>query len=279
MKRVYLIGNGYVCDYITQMKTVDLEFVGVSRSKKSNCDINLRLDVSCDNKRLNELIEERSIVVYLAPPQQQGDKDDLIRNFLDNINKKNIDKIIYTSTSGVYGDKKDKLVSESEPISPKTDRAKRRADAEEQIKLSGLDYTILRVPGIYGKNRLPMKRIKDKLPLIKKEICRHTNLIHAEDLARIIIACFYKKESSMMTINVSDGAAIKTTEYYLHIYDSLDEPYPEFIDYNAATEFYDKKRLSFINESRILDTTLMDEIFPDIIEFKDIRQGIKYSLK
>ena len=54
-------------------------------------------------------------------------------------------------------------------------------------------------------------------------------------------------------------------------------PYPDFIDY-CKLKMYDEKRLSFINESRILDTTLMDSLFPDIIEFKDIRQGIEDSL-
>jgi len=278
MTRVYLIGNGYVCNYITQMEISNIEFVGVCRSEKMNCDINLKLDVSCDNDQLSGLIEDNSIVVYLAPPQQNGSNDLVLRNFLKYINKKKIDQIIYISTSGVYGDKNDRLVDESEPISPITDRAKRRADAEQQIRSSTLNYTILRVPGIYGKDRMPLKRIKERLPLIKKEICKHTNLIHAKDLAKIITACFYNKKTSMMTMNVSDGRAIKTTDYYLHIYDFLDKPYPDFIDYETANKSYDKKRLSFINESRILDTSLMDTIFPDIIEFKDVRRGIKYSL-
>ena len=82
----------------------------------------------------------------------------------------------------------------------------------------------------------------------------------------------------MSTINVSDGTPIKTTDYYLHIYDLIGQPYPEFIDYEDACQIYDKKRLSFLNESRILDTRLMREIFPNIIKFKDIREGIKDCL-
>ena len=82
----------------------------------------------------------------------------------------------------------------------------------------------------------------------------------------------------MSTINVSDGTAIKTTDYYLHIYDMIGQPYPEFIDYENASKLYDKKRQSFMNESRILDTRLMREIFADIIKFKDVREGIKDCL-
>ena len=60
-----------------------------------------------DKEKIKELIREKSIVIYLAPPQQNGCIDLVLKNFLLNVNKKNIQKIIYTSTSGVYGDKKD----------------------------------------------------------------------------------------------------------------------------------------------------------------------------
>ena len=275
---VYLVGNGYVSNYISQIKIENKKYAGVCRSEKKNCDANIQLDISVDNKKLKELIREKSIIVYLVPPQQNGCLDLVLKNFLLNVNKKYIQKIIYTSTSGVYGDKKDKVVNESESIEPITDRAKRRANAESQIESSGLKYTILRVPGIYGKDRLPMKRIKERLPLIKRDICKHTNLIHVKDLARLIVACFNNSASDMSTINVSDGTAIKTTDYYLHIYDLIGQPYPEFIDYEDASQLYDKKRQSFINESRILDTRLMREIFPNIIKFKDVREGIKDCL-
>ena len=79
-------------------------------------------------------------------------------------------------------------------------------------------------------------------------------------------------------MNVSDGTPIKTTEYYLHIYDVLKLNYPKFIDYEEANVLYDDKRKSFINESRILDVSLMNRIFPGIIEFKDVSEGIKDSL-
>ena len=149
MSLIYLIGNGYVSDYISQIKVKNMEYVGVCRSEKKNCDINIKLDISVDNKKLRELITEKSIVVYLAPPQQNGCLDLVLKNFLLNVNKKNIQKIIYTSTSGVYGDKKDKVVNESESTAPITDRAKRRVNAESQIEFSGLNYTILRVCLLY----------------------------------------------------------------------------------------------------------------------------------
>ena len=135
------------------------------------------------------------------------------------------------------------------------------------------------MPGIYGPNRLPIQRIKERLPLIKSNICKHTNLIHAEDLSDIIINCISNEKTDNRIINVSDGTPIKTTSYYLKIYDALKIEYPSFINYTEANDIYDEKRKSFINESRILDVSLMNKIMPDIIKFKNVIDGIRDSLK
>jgi nucleoside-diphosphate-sugar epimerase len=278
MNRIYLIGNGYVCDFITEKYSCDYEFVGVCRSEKNNCKHNYSIDISTCTHELNIVFRDKGDVVYLAAPQASGVEDHTLRNFLSSVDKSKINRLVYISTSGVYGDKKDQLVDEKSKLEPITDRAKRRVNAEEQIINSGIDYTILRVPGIYGRGRLPMKRVDSNLPLIREDICKHTNLINAKDLAKIIIQCFTQRETMNIVMNVSDGTPIKTTKYYLHIYDALKLNYPKFIDYKEANELYDDKRRSFINESRILDVSLMDSIFPDIIDFKDIREGIKDCL-
>ena len=279
MNKIYLIGNGYVSNYIVKHRIDNTKFIGVCRSDKNNCDENISLDVSKDNTKISELIASTASVIYLAPPQGTGTKDTTIRNFIANVDKEQISRFIYISTSGVYGDRKDAIVNENEPVMPLTDRARRRVDAENQVAASGIDYTILRVPGIYGKGRLPLKRINERLPLIKKDLCKYTNLIHAKDLAKIIIGCLTNTKTSRLIINVSDGTPIKTTDYYLKIYDALDLSYPEFINYDQASLLYDEKRLSFIKESRILDVSLMNKIFPDIIEYKDVHDGILDSME
>ena len=279
MDKVYIVGNGYIGDYISNIFGDVYHFVGICRSKKNNCATNISIDISQNKGALHDLIEPEGVIIYLAAPQKEGLTDKTLNNFLSGIKKFNVKKIIYISTSGVYGDKKDKIVNESSELVPITDRAKRRVDAEKQIRSSSINYTILRVPGIYGSKRLPMERINQRLPLIKPEICKHTNLIHAKDLAGIIMNCISNEKTNNIVMNVSDGTPIKTTDYYLKIYDALKIDYPVFIDYEEANETYDEKRKSFINESRILDVSLMESIMPDIIEFKDVINGIKESLQ
>ena len=279
MDKVYIVGNGYIGDFISKKFKDKYHYIGICRSNKSNCNTNLLLDISKDDLLLRDLLDNNAVIVYLAAPQKDGYTDTTLNNFLSKIQKKKVRKIIYVSTSGVYGDKKDKMVDEKASLEPITDRAKRRVDAENQIQRSLIKYTILRVPGIYGPNRLPIQRIKEQLPLIKSNICKHTNLIHAQDLSDIIINCISNDKTDNIIMNVSDGTPIKTTSYYLKIYDALKIEYPLFIDYTEANDIYDEKRKSFINESRMLDVSLMDKVMPGIIRFKNVIDGIRDSLK
>ena len=279
MNKVYIVGNGYIGDFISNRFKNKHQFIGICRSVKSNCSLNISLDISKDNEMLCKLIEPNGVVIYLAAPQKEGSTDTTLYNFLRCVEKSNVKKIIYVSTSGVYGDKKDRTVNEESKLEPITKRAIRRVDAENQIKSSLIKFTILRVPGIYGVNRLPIQRIKERMPLIKRDICKHTNLIHAKDLSDIIENCISNEKTNNIIMNVSDGTPIKTTDYYLKIYDALKIDYPEFIDYEIANKIYDEKRKSFINESRILDVTRMNKLMPDIIKFKDVVTGIEDCLQ
>ena len=174
------------------------------------------------------------------------------------------------------------IVNEENKINPLTDRAKRRADAEIQIQkfcmrknISGI---IFRVPGIYGRNRLPVKRIKERDPLINIEESRTTNLIHVSDLTRLVIKALNLTNKKTEIINVSDGKAVKTTRYYEIIYKALNIKLPEYISYEQAISMYDEKRASFLKESRVLDVTKMKQLFPGCIKYKKLEDGIKESL-
>ena len=88
MINVYLIGNGYVCNYITTLGSTKYKYIGVCRSQKNNCHENIQADILKDTNKLHELINEDSYVVYLAPPQQNGDSDLIIKNFLKHVQKR-----------------------------------------------------------------------------------------------------------------------------------------------------------------------------------------------
>ena len=217
----------------------------------------------------------------MAPPNKDRESDPRLENFLNNTKKSNIEKIVYISTSGVYGDCGGSSVTENAELKPLTSRAKKRVVAEKMIMeysaVNNTNYVILRVPGIYGLGRLPLSKVREREPLIIKDECKITNLINVEDLARVVWRVI-KDNIKNEIINVSDGTPITSTEYYLKIYDELEIEYPPFIKMKEATKYYSKERLSFMSESRILDVTKMHRLLSDCIKYTNISDGIKCSL-
>ena len=287
MKKTNLIlaGSGYMGNEIIKQFSEykhSYSITELSRSRKIRNSRIRSIQVDFDNIVQDMSYIDDCKIIYMAPPGGSTYKDTRIKNFLHKIKIYKINRVIYISTSGVYGNCNGERVSEKKKVNPLTDRAKRRVDAEEQVtKFCGkldIELIILRVPGIYGKDRLPMKRINDAEPLIKMEESRTTNLIHVSDLARIAIESLDIDIHEKETINISDGTAIKTTKYYEEIYNALEKKLPLYITFNEAINSYGEKRLSFLKESRILDTTKMKKLFPNCIKYKLIKDGIKASL-
>ena len=133
------------------------------------------------------------------------------------------------STTGVYGDSKGKWIDENTPINPQADRAVRRVSAEKILqrwaKNTSCEFQILRVPGIYAEDRLPLARLEKGLPIVNANEAGYTNRIHADDLARVCKAAMESKTHSHV-INVSDGNPSTMTDYFNHVADYAKLPRP-----------------------------------------------------
>ena len=280
-----LAGSGYLGESIIAEYHIiknSFNIIELCRSIKSHRPEVKTIQMDFDKITNNMSYIDGSVIVYMAPPDTVDLKDTRLNKFLNKIANYEIKKLIYISTSGVYGNCSGNIVNEKNQLNPLTDRAKRRADAETQIQefcmRKNIGGIIFRVPGIYGRNRLPIKRVLERDPLIKIEESRTTNLIHVSDLTRLVIKALKLRNNKTEIINVSDGKAVKTTKYYEIIYKALKIKLPEYISYEQAMNMYDEKRASFLKESRILDVTKMKQLFPDCIKYEELEDGIKESL-
>ena len=111
---------------------------------------------------LRRLLQLADDIVHLAPPQSDGATDLRTRRLVAVLPSGA--NMVYVSTTGVYGDCAGELVVESRSVNPQNARAKRRVDAERVLRAwarrSGSGLSILRVPGIYAADRLPLKPIR-----------------------------------------------------------------------------------------------------------------------
>ena len=134
------------------------------------------------------------MVVHLAPPPGDGGQDRRTRNLTAILPEHG--RMVYVSTTGVYGDCGGALFDESRPVAPCNPRALRRVDAEQVLRRwarrAHSDLSILRVPGIYGADRLPLKRLQQGTPALVEADDVYTNHIHADDLASIIVRALFR---------------------------------------------------------------------------------------
>ena len=173
--------------------------------------------------RLSGLAET---VIHLAPPQNIGHRDSRTRNLTRILAQgpASLSRLIYVSTTGVYGDHKGGRVSEITPVNPQSERAKRRVDAERVLRLwgpaHGVAVTILRVPGIYAANRLPVERLQARTPALISDEDAYSNHIQSDDLARLVCAAVYHGKPQRV-INACDGGETKMGDYFDEVADAF----------------------------------------------------------
>ena len=220
-----------------------------------------------------------TLLYYLAPPQPRGEGDQRIRHLLSTLSDANTfpRRIVYISTSGVYGDTGGAWVTEETPPNPQTARAQRRLDAENALREFGLAHgtpvIILRVGGIYGPGRLPRERLEKGLPVLNENECGFTNRIHADDLLAVLVAAAEKGQGGEV-YNVSDGNPGNMTQYFNAVADALGLPRPASLPMHEAREQLSDAMLSYLTESRRMDNCKLLRQFDLTLRYPDLAHGL-----
>ena len=204
-------------------------------------------------------------VIHLAPPQNQGNRDCRTRNLIRILAQGSnaVRRLIYISTTGVYGDHRGGKVGETTPVSPQSERAQRRVDAERELRLwapaHGVTLTILRVPGIYAADRLPIDRLQAKTPALLPEEDAYSNHIHSEDLARLVCAAVYHGKPQRV-INACDGGETKMGDYFDEVADAFGLEKPARLPGSELQKIVSPMLWSFMRESRRVTNNRLHEL-------------------
>jgi len=212
------------------------------------------LDRAASLKRISGLAD---IVLHFAPPPERGTVDTRTRHLLAalKLGRRLPQRMIYISTSGVFGDCAGERVDETRPVRPATARAQRRVDAERQLRRfgrSGVRVSILRAPGIYAADRLPLERLSKGLAALRDEDDVYTNHIHADDLAMLTCAALRFGRANRC-YNASDDSEMKMGDYFDLVADRFDLPRAPRLSRREAQQTMSPVQLSFMSESRRLD--------------------------
>ena len=218
-------------------------------------------------------------VLHTAPPPSAGARDTRTAHLIAALAKgKSLpQQLVYISTSGVYGDCAGALVDETRALRPQTERAQRRVDAEKQLREWGrrsrVRVSILRAPGIYSAERLPVKRLEAGLPALRPEEDGYTNHVHADDLARMAVAALRFGYAGRM-YNASDDTVLKMGDYFDLVADQYGLPRPPRLSRVEAGERVPANVLSFMNESRRLSNRRLKTELRFRFLYPTVREGI-----
>ena len=280
---MYIVGCGYIGRRLGQrLSAAGQSVTAVVRSAESARQVAalglspLRADL--DEQALPAACTEGEGVFYLVPPPPRGTTDTRMRHFLHGLEGSGQPRrIVYVSTTGVYGDCGGEWVDESRPPNPRVDRARRRWDAEQQLRAwreqTGGELVILRVAGIYGPGKLPLARLRKGVPMVAEADAPWTNRIHAEDLVQVCMKAM-ERGADGAVYNVSDGTPGNMADYFNRVADMAGLPRPPVIGLRQARHELSAGLLSYLAESRRLSNRRMLDELGVVLRYPTLEEGL-----
>ena len=270
MKRLLLIGFGDIAHRTAAKLPQGVDMRTVSRSNGFDLD---------RPETLRSISGWADAVLHCVPPPAEGTADPRTEALLAALETGGIlpSRLVYISTSGVYGDCGGALVDETRPVNPQTPRAVRRVDAEARLmqwgKLHDIAVTVLRAPGIYAADRLPVERLVQGIPVLADNEDVYTNHIHADDLAAIALAAL-DGDTPTGVYNASDDSQLKMGAWFDLIADRMGLKRPERVSRGEAATRIPASMLSFMDESRRLDNSRMKTLLGVRLRYPTVHEGV-----
>lgn len=280
---MFIVGCGYIGARLARrVRDIGTPVTGVVRSAGSAGTLFEQgidaLQCDLDTQRLPAGSTAEAALFYFTPPPGAGESDSRMQRFLAGLSVSGQPRrIVYISTTGVYGDCHGEWVDETRPVNPGVDRARRRWDAERQLHAwqgrTGGELVILRVAGIYGPGKLPLARLRKGVPMVAEHDAPWTNRIHADDLVSTCLLAL-EKGGDGAVFNVSDGAPGNMTDYFNQVADRAGLPRPPLISLEQAQQMLSPGLLSYLAESRRLSNRrMLDELGVEL-RYPGLEEGL-----
>ena len=178
-------------------------------------------------------------------------------------------KLIYLSTTGVFGDCASQSVDEDTPVSPERIGPQIAVEAENWLQThypsstgDRQRFTVLRLAGIYGPGRIPLAdRIRAGEPLAVPQD-GFLNLVHVADIARMIERVL-PLELNRNCYVFSDGHPVGRDEFYRYLARLCGVSEPRFVSPDASDARVRRATSKRVDPSRLIGETHFEFRFPD----------------
>ena len=289
MKNVLIVGSGDVAERALPWLMKRFRLIALVRNPERAQALRalgvrvIRGDLD-DRRSLRRLAGIADMVFHFAPPPTYGATDSRTAALaaIFATRRSLPQRIVYISTTGVYGDCAGAWVDETRACQAGTARARRRLDAERRLRrlnrAGGPSVSILRAPGIYADDRLPVARLRRGDPVLCAEEDVFTNHIHADDLARLACLALFRGRPCRV-YNAVDATDMKMGDYFDLAADRFGLQRPPRLTRDALAKVLSPMALSFMSESRRLCGERILHEFRVALRYPTVEAGFAAALE
>lgn len=177
-------------------------------------------------------------------------------------------RVVYLSTTGVYGECQDETVHEETPVNPTRIGPEIALEAERwlassEAKEAKWNSTVLRLAGIYGPGRIPLAaklRAGEALAVPQQG---YLNLVHVHDISRIILQLLLTDAPKHDTYVFSDSHPVQRLDFYQSLAELCGVNEPQFVEANPQDSRARRATSKKVDASRIAGEFNFQYRFPD----------------
>ena len=289
--RVLIIGCGYVGLSLTeQLVEAGDDVVGVRRSRAGIAAVEtaggtgVRADLT--DPAIFEQLPEADALVFAASTGRgsvETAKAVWQEGFPTAIEQvaehsPGLEQVIFTSSTGVYGDQGGAWVDEDTPIDPETKKLGILAEAErrgaEIAATHGLDLTIARFAGIYGPSRYRVESY-----LTKPSPPGYRNIIHRDDAAGTIAFLLTETAQPPELLLVADNEPVHRWDFVTWLAEQVgvDPPPTQTIEELIADDVRSAGAIRRLRSDKRIDNSRLRKLGYEFL-FPTFREGYQPAI-
>ena len=288
--KILIFGYGYCAKaLIKKFENEKSKILVVSRNLQNIDKLNRKGIKSCDWSKEDgviDFINKSNTILITVPPFNFVDPVAIKYSKYFAQSGKKI-RLIYLSSTSVYGDHKGDWVNENSKLKAKSELGKWRLKVEAKwlsfAKLNHLSISVLRLSGIYGLGKSAFDRINDKSFKMIKSPNILFSRIHIDDITSIIQK-FIDNENLIGVYNLSDNVPATSEAIYLEAFRllSLEPPTSKNLDElnlsKTAMGFFSESKK--VSNKKLLNHLNYELIHPDYFSgMADIFKKLKLKFK
>lgn len=272
---ILLLGGGYTLQKVAEL-LVPGSFVITSRDQETcrfwegrgwkTCQVSLEEPATIT--ALFDRYPSLTCVVDSVPPLRVGDPARGVQHLCEAMRGRGVTKVIYLSTTGVFGVRDGSLVTEETPAKPWNAQGEARWLSEQAYRASGVVFTALRLPAIYGPDRGLVHSIREGSYRLVEGGAYWTNRIHVDDLARCVERAIVT-EGLPNVLCVSDDAPTQAREVAEFVCAKEGVPLPPSVSAEAVLA---RGGYTMLSNQRVQNAT-MKRLLGITLKYPSFREG------